>query len=148
MYLQVPARGEDYAVQRSRGYRHGVQENRAFPHFNVRNDYLMLVYASFWCIIAIFVCWNMMLLKLVVARCLLDSFIFISNKLKLLSWVRWLLLTAVQQLVVTASGPDRPGIVARLSKRVLDCGGNVEESRMARLAGEFSILMLITFNVT
>lgn len=89
-----------------------------------------------------------MLLKLVVARCLLDSFIFISNKLKLLSWVRWFLLTAVQQLVVTASGPDRPGIVARLSKRVLDCGGNVEESRMARLAGEFSILMLITFNVT
>jgi len=54
----------------------------------------------------------------------------------------------VQQLVVTASGPDRPGIVARLSKRVLDCGGNVELSRMARLAGEFSILMLITFNVT
>lgn len=49
---------------------------------------------------------------------------------------------------MTASGPDRPGIVARLSKRVLDCGGNVEVSRMARLAGEFSILMLITFNVT
>lgn len=70
------------------------------------------------------------------------------NKLKLLFRMRWLVLTAIQQLVVTASGPDRPGIVARLSKRVLDCGGNVEESRMARLAGEFSILMLITFNVT
>ncbi|XP_024392014.1 uncharacterized protein [Physcomitrium patens] len=57
-------------------------------------------------------------------------------------------LPEVQQLVVTASGPDRPGIVARLSKRVLDCGGNVEVSRMARLAGEFSILMLVTFDIT
>ncbi|CAM6047455.1 unnamed protein product [Sphagnum compactum] len=58
------------------------------------------------------------------------------------------ILTAIQQLVVTASGPDRPGIVARLTKRVLECGGNVAESRMARLAGDFTILMLITFDVT
>lgn len=56
--------------------------------------------------------------------------------------------TGLQQLVVTASGPDRPGIVARLSKRVLDSGGNIELSKMARLAGEFSILMLVTFDVT
>jgi glycine cleavage system transcriptional repressor len=54
----------------------------------------------------------------------------------------------LQHLVVTASGPDRPGIVARLSKRVLDCGGNMEISRMARLAGEFSVLMLVTFDIT
>ncbi|KAG0629409.1 hypothetical protein M758_1G101700 [Ceratodon purpureus] len=53
-----------------------------------------------------------------------------------------------QHLVVTASGADRPGIVARLSKRVLDCGGNLEISRMARLAGEFSVLMLVTFDIT
>ncbi len=51
-------------------------------------------------------------------------------------------------MVVTASGPDGPGIVARLSKRVLDTGGNIELSRMARLAGEFTILMLVTFDVT
>jgi len=57
-------------------------------------------------------------------------------------------LQPIQQLVVTASGPDRPGIVARLTKRVLECGGNVAESRMARLAGDFTILMLITFDVT
>ena len=56
--------------------------------------------------------------------------------------------TGLQHLVVTTSGPDRPGIVARLSKRVLDCDGNVEVSRMARLASEFSILMLVTFDVT
>ena len=46
--------------------------------------------------------------------------------------------------MVTASGSDRPGIVSRVSKRVLECGGNLEESRMARLAGEFSILLLVT----
>ena len=56
--------------------------------------------------------------------------------------------TGLQHVVVTASGPDRPGIVARLSKRVLGCGGNVEVSRMARLASEFSNLMLVTFDVT
>ena len=50
--------------------------------------------------------------------------------------------------MVTASGPYRPGIVARLSKRVVDCGGDVEVSRMARLASEFSNLMLVTFDVT
>ncbi|GAQ88738.1 hypothetical protein KFL_004550090 [Klebsormidium nitens] len=54
----------------------------------------------------------------------------------------------VRQLVMTASGPDRPGIVSRLSKRLLELGGNVEESRMARLAGDFSILMLVTVDAT
>eukprot|EP00850_Spirogloea_muscicola_P024137 SM000450S16326 [mRNA] locus=s450:23307:24891:- [translate_table: standard] len=53
-----------------------------------------------------------------------------------------------RQLVVTAMGPDRPGIVSRLSKRVLECGGNVEESRMVRLAGDFTVLMLVTIDAT
>eukprot|EP00850_Spirogloea_muscicola_P003230 SM000013S26399 [mRNA] locus=s13:95141:96700:- [translate_table: standard] len=55
---------------------------------------------------------------------------------------------AERQLVVTAMGPDRPGIVSRLSKRVLECGGNVEESRMVRLAGDFTVLMLVTIDAT
>ena len=55
--------------------------------------------------------------------------------------------TGLQLLVVTASGPNKPGIVVRLSKQVVDCGGNVEVSRMARLAGKFSNLMLVTFDV-
>eukprot|EP00270_Netrium_digitus_P002096 TRINITY_DN1233_c0_g1_i2.p1 TRINITY_DN1233_c0_g1~~TRINITY_DN1233_c0_g1_i2.p1 ORF type:complete len:383 (+),score=68.63 TRINITY_DN1233_c0_g1_i2:42-1190(+) len=55
---------------------------------------------------------------------------------------------SVRQLVVTASGPDRPGIVSRLCKRVLECGGNVEESRMARLGGVFTILMLVTMDAS
>lgn len=78
----------------------------------------------------------------------MDSCSFTNSRSSNYCFGRVGVVTAVQQLVVTASGPDRPGIVARLSKRVLDCGGNVELSRMARLAGEFSILMLITFNVT
>lgn len=50
----------------------------------------------------------------------------------------------VRSLVITACGPDRPGLVSSLTKRVLDFGGNVEQSRMARLAGEFSVIMLVT----
>lgn len=46
---------------------------------------------------------------------------------------------AVRQLVVTAVGPDRPGLVSNLTKRVLESGGNVEESRMARLAGKSTL---------
>lgn len=61
MYVQFLARGENYARQRSRGYGRGMQENRAFRHFNVRNNYLMLVNASLLCRIAIIVCRNMML---------------------------------------------------------------------------------------
>lgn len=53
-----------------------------------------------------------------------------------------------RQLVVTASGTDQPGIVSRLTKRVLESGGNVEESRMTRLAGDFCIIMLITINAS
>ncbi|CAI5536342.1 unnamed protein product [Closterium sp. Naga37s-1] len=53
-----------------------------------------------------------------------------------------------RHLVVTASGPDRLGIVSTLAKRILECGGNVEESRMARLAGDFSIIMLIRVDAT
>lgn len=53
-----------------------------------------------------------------------------------------------RQLVVTASGPDRLGIVSTLAKRILECGGNVEESRMARLAGDFSVIMLIRVDAT
>ncbi|CAI5981934.1 unnamed protein product [Closterium sp. NIES-65] len=54
----------------------------------------------------------------------------------------------MRHLVVTASGPDRLGIVSTLAKRILECGGNVEESRMARLAGDFSIIMLIRVDAT
>jgi predicted amino acid-binding ACT domain protein len=44
-------------------------------------------------------------------------------------------------MVITASGRDRPGWVALLSRAVADGGGSVTESRMVRLGDEFIILM-------
>jgi glycine cleavage system transcriptional repressor len=46
--------------------------------------------------------------------------------------------------VLTVTGPDKIGIVERVTKIIFDCGGNVETSRMARLGGEFAILMLVS----
>src|SRR3954447_17204907 len=46
--------------------------------------------------------------------------------------------------VLTLTGPDRIGIVDRVTGLLLDRGGNVETSRMARLGGEFAILMLVS----
>jgi glycine cleavage system transcriptional repressor len=47
-------------------------------------------------------------------------------------------------LVISALGRDRPGIVNDLSKVVLECGGNVEDSRMTVLGGEFALMMLVS----
>jgi glycine cleavage system transcriptional repressor len=47
-------------------------------------------------------------------------------------------------IVFTLTGPDRIGIVESVTKMFLDHGGNVETSRMARLGGEFVMLMLVT----
>jgi glycine cleavage system transcriptional repressor len=46
--------------------------------------------------------------------------------------------------VLTVTGPDRIGIVERVTGLLFEQGGNVETSRMARLGGEFAILMLVT----
>ncbi|MBN2008177.1 transcriptional regulator [candidate division KSB1 bacterium] len=47
-------------------------------------------------------------------------------------------------LVLTLNGHDRVGIVDHVTKLVLEYDGNVEASRMARLGGEFAMLMLIS----
>lgn len=47
-------------------------------------------------------------------------------------------------IVFTLTGPDKVGIVESVTKMFLDHGGNVESSRMARLGGEFAILMLVS----
>ncbi len=47
-------------------------------------------------------------------------------------------------IVLTLSGPDRIGIVETVTGMLLEHGGNVETSRMARLGGEFAILMLVS----
>ena len=51
-----------------------------------------------------------------------------------------------QLIVLSAVGGDRPGVVKDLSKAILDCGGNIEESRMAALGAEFAVLLLISGN--
>ncbi|HMW93065.1 MAG TPA: ACT domain-containing protein [Candidatus Obscuribacter sp.] len=48
------------------------------------------------------------------------------------------------QLLVTAFGEDRPGIVARLTEVVSGHGGNLEASRMSLLGGEFAAISLVT----
>jgi glycine cleavage system transcriptional repressor len=49
-----------------------------------------------------------------------------------------------REFVLTLTGPDRIGIVEKVTGLLLDRGGNVETSRMVRLGGEFAILMLAT----
>lgn len=44
--------------------------------------------------------------------------------------------------VITAVGPDRPGIVERLSGALLRPGSNVADSRMINLRGQFALILL------
>jgi len=46
-------------------------------------------------------------------------------------------------LVISALGKDKPGIVDRLSKAILDAECNIQDTRMAVLAGEFAILLAV-----
>jgi glycine cleavage system regulatory protein len=46
-------------------------------------------------------------------------------------------------LVLTLIGPDRPGLVESLAKRVAAHGGNWVESRMAHLAGQFAGILRV-----
>jgi glycine cleavage system transcriptional repressor len=49
-------------------------------------------------------------------------------------------------IVISVTGADRVGVVEEVTKVLLDLGGNVETSRMARLGGEFAMLMLVSFS--
>lgn len=46
-------------------------------------------------------------------------------------------------LAVTAVGADRPGIIARVTKVLLDHGGNLQDSTMTILGGQFAIVLLV-----
>ena len=50
---------------------------------------------------------------------------------------------STQLRVMTAVGPDRPGLVNEISKLICELGANIEDSRMAALGGEFAIVMLL-----
>ena len=49
-----------------------------------------------------------------------------------------------KQLVLTASGHDRVGVVEEISELILRYEGNVEASRMVRLGGDLAMLMFVT----
>lgn len=49
-----------------------------------------------------------------------------------------------RNFILTLTGPDRIGIVDEVTGLLLERGGNVETSRMARLGGEFAVLMLVS----
>ena len=46
--------------------------------------------------------------------------------------------------MLTAIGPDRPGLVHELSSFVQKAGANFEDARMAKLGGEFAVLVFAT----
>jgi glycine cleavage system transcriptional repressor len=47
------------------------------------------------------------------------------------------------QLIITAVGPDRPGIVGELTAHLHAAGGNILDSRMVNLRGEFAMMILL-----
>jgi glycine cleavage system transcriptional repressor len=47
------------------------------------------------------------------------------------------------QLIITAVGPDRPGIVGELTGHLHAAGGNLLDSRMVNLRGEFAMMILV-----
>lgn len=47
------------------------------------------------------------------------------------------------QWIITAVGPDRPGLVGELSGHLHAAGANLLDSRMANLRGQFALVLLI-----
>lgn len=47
-------------------------------------------------------------------------------------------------LAVTAIGVDRPGIIARVTGTLMEHGGNIEDSTMTILGGQFAMVLLVT----
>ncbi len=51
-----------------------------------------------------------------------------------------------QLIVLSAIGTDRTGVVQDITKVIMACGGNIEESRMTTLGAEFAMLLLVSGN--
>lgn len=47
-------------------------------------------------------------------------------------------------LVISAMGQDRPGIVEDLSRQILECNCNIQDSRMTVLGSEFALILLVS----
>ena len=50
----------------------------------------------------------------------------------------------MNNLIISAIGSDRSGIVSEISGIITSHGGNVEESRMSCLGSDFAIIMLVS----
>jgi glycine cleavage system transcriptional repressor len=59
---------------------------------------------------------------------------------------RGVMVTVMPQLIVTAVGPDRPGLVADVTRHVYEVGASLADSRMVNLRGHFALLALIEGN--
>jgi glycine cleavage system transcriptional repressor len=54
--------------------------------------------------------------------------------------------TMSSNLVISVLGKDRPGIVNELSECILDAGGNIADSRMSILGGDFAVILMVSGN--
>jgi glycine cleavage system transcriptional repressor len=48
----------------------------------------------------------------------------------------------MNELVITAVGPDRPGLIGKLTAPLYEVGANVADSRMVNLRGQFALILL------
>jgi glycine cleavage system transcriptional repressor len=48
----------------------------------------------------------------------------------------------MKELVITAVGPDRPGLVGQLTAPLYEASANVADSRMVNLRGQFAVILL------
>jgi len=52
----------------------------------------------------------------------------------------------MEKIIINAFGPDKLGLVSKISKMVLSFNGNIENSKMILLESDFTILMLINID--
>ena len=53
------------------------------------------------------------------------------------------MLHAMHHLIITAIGPDHPGLVGDFTRHVYEVGASLADSRMVNLRGQFALLALI-----
>ena len=46
--------------------------------------------------------------------------------------------------IITAVGPDQPGMAHALAQRLFDAGCNLEDTTMTRLSGQFAMILVVS----
>jgi len=52
----------------------------------------------------------------------------------------------MEHIIISAFGPDKPGIVSNLTGIITNSGANIKESRMIKLGTDFTIMILISIS--